>query len=112
MSPISSPANARAARRLPTPGGPWKRYACAGPSASAARSRRFASVCSGKLSNASTDLLGHLLGRAVAVHRRDSLREHLCERTVRLVDRAVEPLALPLDSIRAGRAPVCDVRID
>ena len=45
-----------AAARFPTPGGPWKRYACAGPSASAARSRRFASACSGKLSKTSTDL--------------------------------------------------------
>src|SRR2546423_1249979 len=38
--------NARATSRLPTPCGPWKRYACAGPSASAASSSRFASACS------------------------------------------------------------------
>ena len=47
----SSRANARASSRLPTPCGPWKRYACAGPSSSAASSRRFASCCSGKRSN-------------------------------------------------------------
>ena len=42
-------ANARATSRLPTPCGPWKRYACAGPSSSAASSRRFASCCSGNV---------------------------------------------------------------
>ena len=51
----------RACRR---PDGPWKRYACAGPSASAARSSRFASCCSGTLSKAFTDLLRELLGAA------------------------------------------------
>ena len=39
------------AARLPTPCGPWKRYACAGPSSSAASSSRFASCCSGTRSN-------------------------------------------------------------
>ena len=31
-SPRSAPANANAAARLPTPAGPWRRYACAAPS--------------------------------------------------------------------------------
>ena len=54
--------------RLPTPDGPWKRYACAGPRRrAAARSRRFASACSGMLSKTFTDLLCDHLGRAVAV---------------------------------------------
>ena len=42
--PTSSRANAQASARLPTPCGPWKRYACAGPSSSAASSSRFASA--------------------------------------------------------------------
>ena len=49
-------------RRLPTPGGPWKRYACAGPSASAASSSRFASACSGKPWKRVTHLLRDLVG--------------------------------------------------
>ena len=52
----------RAAARLPTPGGPWSRYACAGPSASAASSRRFASGCSGTSAKALTNLLRDLRG--------------------------------------------------
>src|SRR4051794_35307258 len=61
-SPSSSAANARAAARLPTPGGPCRRYACAGPSASAARRRRFASACSGSGSNASKNRLRQVAG--------------------------------------------------
>ena len=74
--PSSSAANASAVARLPTPAGPWKRYACAGPSASAAASRRFASPCSGMLSKLVEDLLGDLV--AAGACRRsadDSLRE-------------------------------------
>ncbi len=37
-SASSSAAKARATVRLPTPAGPWKRYACEGPAASAAAS--------------------------------------------------------------------------
>src|SRR5947207_1700496 len=111
-SPISCAAKATAAARLPTPGGPWKRYACAGPSASAARSRRLASACSGKLSNASTDLLRDLVGAAVAIHRLDSIRKHLGQRTVRLVDGAVERLPLALDPVGRRAAPRSDLGLD
>src|SRR6187200_3063732 len=100
---INSAANAIAARRLPTPGGPWKRYACAVPSASAARSSRFASACSGKLSKTSTDLLADRVGRARTVDRGYAVGKHLCECTVRLVDRAVKLGSLALDAI-GGRA--------
>src|SRR6266545_8195868 len=98
-SPMSCPAKVTAAARLPTPGGPWKRYACAGRSASAARSSRFASACSGKVLKASTDLLGDDVGWPVAVHGRDAFRIHLCERTVRLVDRPLKLLPLALDPV-------------
>ena len=66
-SPSSSPASACAATRLPTPAGPWKRYACAGPSASAASSRRFASSCSGTSAKVAMDLLGELVDGTRAV---------------------------------------------
>src|SRR5919108_2800672 len=111
-SPISSAANATAAARLPTPGGPWKRYACAVPSASAARRRRFASACSGNVSKTSTDLLGDLLGRAVALDGGDALRKHLGERTVRVVDRPMELFALALDPVGGGAALQGEARID
>src|SRR4029079_575197 len=109
---MSCAAKATAAARFPTPGGPWKRYACAGPSASAARSSRFASACSGKLSNASTYLLGDLVGRPVAVYGRDALRIHRCERTVRLVDRTMEVVPFALDPVRRLPALACDLWID
>src|SRR3954452_5243633 len=112
LPPMSCAANATAAARFPTPGGPWKRYACAGPSASAARSSRFASACSGKLSNASTYLLGDLVGRPVAVYGRDALGIHRCEGTVRLVDRAMEVLPLALDPVRRLPSLECDFWID
>src|SRR5437868_9167912 len=111
-SRISWAAKATAAARLPTPDGPWNRYACAAPSASAARRRRFASACSGKVSKTSTDLLGDLIGWAVAVDGDDAPREHVRERTVRLVDRAVELLPLALDAVRGGAALGRDVGID
>src|SRR5436190_15221810 len=110
--PISCAAKASAAARLPTPGGPWKRYACAGASASAARRRRFASACSGKLSKTSTDLLGDLVRGAAAVHGGDPVRKHLGERTVRLVDRSVERFALPLDAVGGRAPPQSDLGID
>src|SRR3954451_4984548 len=110
--PISCAANATAAARLPTPGGPWKRYACAGPSASAARRSRFGSLCSGKVANASTDLLRDLVGGTVAVHGADALGKHLGERTVRLVDRAVERFPLPLDPVARLPAVERELRVD
>src|SRR5918912_2837760 len=96
-SPPRSPdANASAARCLPTPAGPWKRYACAG-SASAARRRRFASCCSGKLSKLDTDQLRDLLRRLRRVDGDHALREDLRELAVGLVDLVAEVLVLPLD---------------
>src|SRR5262245_45722603 len=97
---MSWPAKASPAARFPTPGGPWKRYACAGPSASAARNSRLASDCSGKLSNASINLLGDAFGVAVSVHGNDAVGEHLGQRTVRRVDGAVELPPLALDPVR------------
>src|SRR2546430_2793910 len=111
-SPINSAANARAAVRLPTPAGPWKRYACAGPSESAARSRRFASCCSGKLSNASTDLLCDLLGRLLAVDGHDAVGEHRRQLAVRAVDGAVEVFTFALDAVGEACPGRCSRRID
>src|SRR5207253_1158253 len=111
-SPISSAANARAAVRLPTPAGPWKRYACAGRSAIAALSRRFASACSGKLSNASTDLLCDLVGRPLAVDADDAVGEHRRKFAIGAVDRAMEVLALALDPVGGARAGRRGRRID
>src|SRR5438105_7894406 len=101
--PSSSAANASAAARLPTPGGPWSRYACAGPSASAARSRRFASGCSGKVSNLSTDLHGEVAGRLRAVERDDPLREHRGQLPIGPVDGGAKVSSLALDAV--GRVP-------
>src|SRR2546428_11508444 len=112
LGSISSAANASAAVRLPTPAGPWKRYACAGPSASAARSRRFASCCSGKLSNASTDLLCDLLGRLLAVDGHDAVGEHRRQLAVRAVDRAVEVFTLAFDPVGGACPRRCGRRID
>src|SRR5213078_769299 len=112
LPPISWPAKASAAARFPTPGSPWKRYACAGPSASAARSSRFASACPGKVSKASTDLLGDGIGRPVAVHGRDALGIHLGQRTVRLVDRPMVLLPLALDPVGRRTALKGDLGID
>src|SRR4029079_9063010 len=74
-SPISSPANAIAVARLPTPGGPWKGSAWSGPaSASAQRSTRFASACSEMFSKMSTDLLVQFIRRPRAVEQDDAIR--------------------------------------
>src|SRR3954471_22572183 len=103
-SPSSAPAKALAARRLPTPAGPCRRYACAGPSRSAAPSRRFASACSGTAAKASMDLLGEV-GRGLgAVERLDALREDAGELAVGAVDLLAEGAALALDPVtrRAG----------
>src|SRR5438045_9003196 len=100
---MSCAANATAAARLPTPGGPCSRYACAGPSASAARRRRFASACSGKVSKLSTDLFREL-GRGLgAVEARDPPREQPREVAVRAVDAEAEVGTFALDAIRLAR---------
>src|SRR6266540_1030692 len=99
-SPSNSPAKANAKRRLPTPGGPWKRYACAGPSVSAASSRRFASSCSGKRSKLIPHLLRQLRRRLRAVQRRDPVREQPGELAVGLVDFLLEREPFLLDAIR------------
>src|SRR5918994_4562796 len=98
-SPRSSPANASAARRFPTPRGPWKRYACAGPSTSAARRSRFASSCSGKVSKLSTDLLGDIFGVLRPVDHDHPLREEAGELPVGAVDLREEAAALALDTV-------------
>src|SRR5207248_8998270 len=105
-SPRSSAANAVANARLPTPGGPWKRYACASPSSSAARSRRLASGCSETFSNASKDLLGDLGGRAAAVHRLDPLGEGFRELTIGDSDLPPEALVLLLDPVAVAADPL------
>src|SRR5215210_2073722 len=99
--PSSSEANATAVARLPMPAGPWKRYACAGPSASAAASRRLASACSGMLSKLANDLLRDLPWRPCAVDGGDPLREELRELAVRRVDPRAEVVVLPLDPVAA-----------
>src|SRR5579884_3691698 len=100
--PISSRANARATSLFPTPGGPWKRYACAGPSRSAASSRRPASGCSEKRANALTDLLCDRLGGAAPVDGDDALRLGRRKRAVGGVDALLEALALALDAVVVG----------
>src|SRR3954468_5681214 len=98
--------------RLPTPGGPWKRYACAG-SASAAVSRRFASICSGTASFRRSDMrleiLGHrpgdLVHRPRAVDGHDALREALRQLGVRLVHAGAEVVALALDPVARRAKP-------
>src|SRR3954471_25044056 len=97
--PRSSRANVRATSRLPTPGGPWKRYACAGPSRSAASSRRPASGCSEKRANVLTDLLCDLLGGAGALDGDDALRLPGSERAVGLVDALHEGDSFTFDPV-------------
>src|ERR687884_1084048 len=103
--PSSSAANATAAAVLPTPGGPWSRYACAGPSASAARSRRLASGCSGKVSNLSTDLHGEVSGRLRSVEPADPLREHRGQLPIGPVDGGAKVTALALDAVEVVAGP-------
>src|SRR4029077_12003047 len=98
-------ANASAVARLPTPAGPWKRYACAGPSVRAACRSRFASSCSGTLSKLSEHLLGDLARRARAVDRLDSLRKDLGELAVGGVDAHSEVVVLALDAVAIGSDP-------
>src|SRR5919201_3721458 len=103
--PSSSDANASAAPRFPTPAGPWKRYACAGPSTSAAAKSRFASPCSGRLSKAVKDLAPDLVGRAGAVDRRDPLRKRSGQLAVGLVDASAEVGVLALDPVAGPGQP-------
>src|SRR6185436_15488660 len=98
-SPRSAPAKASAARRFPTPRGPWKRYACAGPSASAALRRPLASSCSGKVSKVSMDFLGDRVGLRGSVENDDTLGEDLGDLTVGAVDLGGEFISLALDAV-------------
>src|SRR5439155_7737208 len=111
-SPRSSAAKRRARPRLPTPEGPCRRYACAGPSASAAESRRFASCCSDTAANAVKDHLGELRGRQPAVDGDDALRKPLRELAVGGVDTAAKVGSLPLEPVGPRHAPVCLSRVD
>src|SRR3954464_2145844 len=105
--PSSPWANARASPRLPTPGGPWKRYACAGPSRSAASSSRRGSACSLKAAKLLTDLLRDLVGWTRAVERDDPLGEERGEAAVGAVDAPEEVVPLALDPVaHPGRARV------
>src|SRR5512144_2431772 len=97
--PSSSAANASAVARLPTPAGPWKRYACASPSARAACRSRFASSCSGTLSKLVEHLLRDLARRARAVDGRDSLRKVLGQLPVGRVHTLPEAVRLALDPV-------------
>ena len=93
-------AKATAAVRLPTPRGPWNRYACAGPSTSAALRRRLASSCSGTCSKLSTDRVGDR--RRCRERRRatdDPLRKALGELPVGPVDPREKREALALDPV-------------
>src|SRR5215210_810271 len=99
--PSSSEAKTTAVARFPTPAGPWKRYACAGPSVSAAPSRRLASTCSGMLPKLAKDLLRDLSWRPRAVDGRDPLGEVLGELAVGRVDAHPEIVVLALDPVAA-----------
>src|SRR5215211_3065491 len=111
--PSNSDANATAVARLPTSAGPWKRYACAEPSLSAAASRRFASSCSGTLSKLVEHLLGDLSCRSRAVDGRDPLREGRCELAVGGVDADAELFVLALDPVALVADATCGLpRVD
>src|SRR3954465_14988808 len=98
----SADAKASAVARLPPPAGPWKRYACAGPSERAARRSRLASSCSGTLSKLVEHPLGDLARRALAVYRLDSLRKEPGQLTVGGVDAHAEVVVLALDAVAVG----------
>src|SRR3954454_17908832 len=102
--PSNERANARATSRLPTPGGPWKRYACAGPSRNAASSMRPASACSEKRTNVLTDLLSDLLGGPLPVERDDAFGVRRSERPKRLVGSLHELRGLALDAVAVPAA--------
>src|SRR6476659_6008949 len=101
-SPISSPAKAIAVARLPTPGGPWEGYACAGPSSAiAARSSRFASACSEMFSKLSTDLLVQFIRRPRAVEQDDAIRVLPRDYAVSVGYALPELRPFSLDAVRA-----------
>src|SRR5436309_3725674 len=97
--PISARAKVRATSRLPTPGGPWNRYACAGPSRSAASSSRPASACSEKRTSVLTDLLRDIVGCPAAVDGDDALGLGLGEGPVSPIDPLHEIDSSPLDPV-------------
>src|SRR5918995_2483771 len=101
-SPSSSPAKARAAARLPTPGGPWKRYACAGPSFTAAASRRRASRCSANALKLTLDPLRERVGVERAVEKDDAIREERRQLLIPGGDALVERGVLPFDAVGLG----------
>src|SRR4051794_39131330 len=102
---MSARANARATSLLPTPGGPWKRYACAGPSRSAASRRRAASGCSEKRANVLTNLLRNLLGGTCTVDRDDPVWLRRGQRAVPRVDLLHELRSLALDPVMIAGCP-------
>src|SRR5829696_2615265 len=104
-SPSTSTASSYAARRLPTPVGPWKRYACATPSARAARSRRLASSCSGSELKLSADEICHLLGRSTGLDRDDPLGEALGQLAVGRIDARAELAVFALDPVGVAAGP-------
>src|SRR3954468_13731924 len=109
----SSCANALATSDFPTPGGPWKRYACAGPSRSAASRSRAASGCSEKRANVLTDLRGDLFGGTGTFDGDDAVGLGRRERPVGAVDAAHELVALALDPVVvAPRAAARDGRVE
>src|SRR4029079_6324086 len=114
-APRSAPASARAAGRFPTPAGPWEREACAGPSASAASSRRFASACSGMSANVVTDLRCDLGDASAAVDHDVALSEPCRQRQIRRRPAGPERRPGALDAIalvaHAGERGV-DVDLD
>src|SRR5215207_7168507 len=110
-SPSGSAANATASPRFPTPGGPWKRYAWAAPSASAASRSAFASACSGTFSNMLENLLRDLVHRTVAAQRDDTLGEEPGELAVTVVHEGHEGVALALNPV-AGSDRALDRLLD
>src|SRR5262245_54942435 len=114
-SPSSTPANARAAVRLPTPRGPWKRNAWAWPSASDDSSSRFASSSSGTSANAVTDLRREPVDGQQAVDHDVPLGEARSELAIRVRDDrperrvgSLDPVALVADARQRG----LDVEVD
>src|SRR6185503_2206850 len=108
-SPSRTPANARAAVRLPTPRGPWKRNAWACPSASAASRRRFASRCSGTSAKAVTNLHGELRDGEPAVDDHVAVGKPLGQLAIRLGHEwperrigSLDPVALLPDARQGG----------
>src|SRR5439155_24778092 len=70
------------------------------------------SACSGKLSNASTDLLCDLVRLTVAVDRDDAVEEHRRKFAVGAIDGAVKVLPLAFDPVGQPCACSSGCRID